>query len=847
MPEQPQDKRPHLVLNNTSKAQPFTAPSAGGGGSPDVPKPNRAQHGAVLQAQLLALKPLATQAAEAQREQGLQSGLGLQIQFVGVPNVELAFESLGNERARDPSLQIEVLSVRTEGNSTVANVYVPDGKLAHFEKYVAEYLAAKRNKNNELIDHGTLLNAVSSIRAAELRALWTDDITLLPPDLDTPFWWEVWLPVRGKRNEVVEDFRKLANLADCQVSEHQIDFPERTVVLMYGSQRQLSTSAMTLNCVAELRRAKETAEFFDSMSPLVQQEWVDETLERLTIAPHDDSTPRVCLLDSGVNRGHPLLAPFLNEPDLHTVNPAWGVDDTANHGSGLAGLVAYGDLSDAVSSNDPIVISHRLESVKLTPEQGANEGDARHHGYLFSEAVARPEITAPDRSRVFTSAVTSSDDRDLGRPSAWSATVDRLASDYDGNGQFPRLFVLCAGNTEDQQSWANYPISLKSRQIRDPGQAWNAITVGAYTEKVNITEPDAQGLTPVAPSGGLSPYTRTSSAWDSAWPLKPDVVFEGGNAGKDHLGAVGVSSLHLLTTHHKPLERLFATTNATSAASALGARMAGQMMAAYPNLRPETIRALIVHSAEWTDAMRETYLPKNVVPTKSDHIELIRHCGWGVPDLERARWSASNSLTLVVEDLVHPFQKVKEKGVVSRDMNLHSLPWPKEELLALPPNTKVELRITLSYFIEPNPSARGTKSKFAYPSHRLRFDVQRPLDATTEDFVARINAAAEREDEGDPIDPRDPNWLLGDKKRHRGSLHQDVWQGTAAELAGRGHIAVYPAKGWWRTRPALDRYRLPARYSLIVSIRTPDTDVDLYTPIAQRIAAQVAVPVVVNT
>lgn len=847
MPEQPQDKRPHLVLNNTSKAQPFTAPSAGGGGSPDVPKPNRAQHGAMLQAQLQALKPLATQAAEAQREQGLQSGLGLQIQFVGVPNVELAFESLGNERAHDPSQQIEVLSVRAEGNSTVANVYVPDGKLAHFEKYVAEYLAAKRNKNDELIDHGTLLNAVSSIRAAELRALWTDDIALLPSDLDTPFWWEIWLPVRGMRNEVLEDFRKLANLAECQVSEHQVDFPERTVVLMYGSQQQISTSVMTLNCVAELRRAKETAEFFDSMMPLEQQEWADETLDRLTTAPDEDSMPRVCLLDSGVNRGHPLLAPFLNEQDLHTVNPAWGVDDTANHGSGLAGLVAYGDLSDAVSSNDPIVISHRLESVKLTSEQGANEGDARHHGYLFSEAVARPEIAAPDRSRVFTSAVTSSDDRDLGRPSAWSSTVDRLASDYDGNSQFPRLFVLCAGNTEDQQSWANYPISLKSRQIRDPGQAWNAITVGAYTEKVNITEPDAQGLTPVAPSGGLSPYTRTSIAWDSAWPLKPDVVFEGGNAGQDQLSAVGVSSLHLLTTHHKPLERLFATTNATSAASALGARMAGQLMAAYPKLRPETIRALIVHSAEWTDAMRETYLPKNMVPTKSDHIELIRHCGWGVPDLERARWSASNSLTLVVEDLVHPFQKVKEKGVVSRDMNLHSLPWPKEELLALPPNTQVELRITLSYFIEPNPSARGTKSKFAYPSHRLRFDVQRPLDATTEDFVARINAAAEREDEGDPIDPRDPNWLLGDKKRHRGSLHQDVWKGTAAELAGRGHIAVYPAKGWWRTRPALDRYRLPARYSLIVSIRTPDTDVDLYTPIAQQIAAQVAVPVVVNT
>lgn len=846
MPDQASDKRPHLVLTNTSTAQPFTAPQ-GGGDSSEVPRLDRAMHGAVLQAQLLALRPIAQRAVELQREQGLQSGLGLQVQFIGVPNVELAFESLGNERNRNPAQQIEVLSIRTEGNSTVANVYVPDGKLQHFEKYVAEYLAAKTNAKGDLIDHGSLLNAIASIRSAELRALWTDDPELFPQEVTEQFWWEVWLPVRGQRNDVVDDFRKLATLAECQVSEHQINFPERTVVLMFGSQQQLSKSVMTLNCVAELRRAKETAEFFAGMTPPEQQEWVDDMLARLSPPPDGDATPRVCLLDSGVNRGHPLLAPFIASDDLHTVFPAWGTDDTANHGSGLAGLATFGDLSDVLASNDPVLVAHRLESVKLTPEQGANQGDAKHHGYLFAEAVSRPEIAAPARPRVFTSGVTSDDDRDLGRPSAWSATVDRLAADYDGDGQFPRLFVLSAGNTESELAWSTYPASLTTNRVRDPGQAWNALTVGAYTNKVHITEADAQHYQPIAPLGGLSPYTTTSGDWDKAWPLKPDVVFEGGNVGKSAIGCAWISSLQLLTTNYLPVERLFTTSNATSAASALAAGMAAQLMAAYPALRPETIRALIVHSAQWTQAMRAAYLPTNRPVTKSDHVHLIRHCGWGAPDLDRALWSAGNSLTLVVEDLVHPYHKVTGKGVVSRDMNLHSLPWPRQQLQDLPSETKVELRVTLSYFVEPNPSARGTSSKFHYPSHRLRFDVQRQLDATTADFLARINAAAEREDDGDPIDPKDPNWLLGDLKRHRGSLHQDIWHGTAAELASRGYIAVYPAKGWWRTRPAQERFNLPARYSLIVSIRTPQTDVDLYTPIAQQVAAQVAVPVVVNT
>ena len=846
MTDQTHDKRPHLVLTNTSKPQSFTAPSPGGGGAPKAPKLDRTQHGAALQAQLLALKPVAKQVVEVQTEHGLQSGLGLQIQFVGFQDVELAFESLGNERSRDPWMQIEVLSVKTEDNTTYANVFVPDGKLAHFEKYIEDYMAERKKVNGDANDHGALINTIASIRLASLRARWDDDPNLLPDDLQHQFWWEVWLPVRGRRNDVVEDFRKLAALAECQVSEHQINFPERTVVLMYGSQQQFAQSVMILNCVAELRRAKETAEFFDGMTPPEQQELVDKTLATLTLPPDADATPRVCLLDSGVNRGHPLLAPLIGSDDLHTVNPAWGTNDTANHGSGLAGIAAFGDLVDTLASNEPMLLAHRLESVKLTPEQGANQGDAKQHGYLFAEAVSRPEIAAPARPRVFTSAVTSDDDRDRGRPSAWSATVDKLASDYDGDGLFPRLFVLSAGNTENEHAWSTYPASLTTSQIHDPAQAWNAITVGAYTNKILITEADAQDYKPIADAGGLSPYTTTSGEWNQAWPLKPDVVFEGGNVGKDAIGSVGISSLHLLTTNNLPHERLFATTNATSAASALGARMAAQLMAAYPALRPETIRALIVHSAEWTDAMRGTYLPIHKTPTKSDYVHLIRHCGWGVPDIDRALWSAGNSLTLIVEDLVHPYQKVKGKGVVSRDMNLHSLPWPKEQLQALPPDTKVELRITLSYFIEPNPSARGTSSKFHYPSHRLRFDVQRPLDATTEDFVARINAAVEREDDDDPIDSKDPNWKLGDLKRHRGSLHQDVWQGTAAELASRGFIAVFPAKGWWRTRQAQERYDLPARYSLLVSIRTPETDVDLYTPIAQQVTAQVGVPVIVN-
>jgi len=826
MTNEAQDKRPHFVLSNTSEAKPFTTPRSNRGESPQLPELNRAQHGASLQTQLEALKPIADWAAASQQVMGLEGGVGLQIQFQSQPGIALAFESLAND-----TQHIELLSIRDEGEYTYANVFVPDGKLAHFEKYVTSYLEEESKTGKPR--HQALLDTIESIRAAELRALWTDDPALLPQNPDEAFWWEVWLPERGNPELVVEDFRKLASAVGCTVSTSRVDFPERTVVMMHGSERQFSQTVMTLNCVAELRRAKETAELFDGMNTEVQQDWKDELLARTTFPVHTDNVPRVCLLDSGINRGHPLLAPVLTSDDLHTVELAWGKDDECNHGTGLAGIAIYGDLTDALATAMPIQIDHLLESVKLTQGEGANTGNNEFHANLFAEAVSRPEVATPQRLRVFSSAVTATDFRDRGRPSSWSSMVDSLAADALGGGLFPRLIVLAAGNTREHHAWITYPDSLSTNLIHDPGQAWNALTVGAFTEKVETEE---ASIEPVAPSGGISPYTTTSAAWDRAWPLKPDVVFEGGNVGKDALGATGMSSLNLLTTHFKHTEKLFTTTNATSAASALCARMAAQLMAAYPQLRPETIRALIVHSAEWTDAMREMYLKTH---TKNDYINLVRHCGWGVPDLEHALWSAANSLTLIVEDQVHPYKK--DGGTIkTRDMNLHELPWPKDELEALGA-TQVQMRVTLSYFIEPNPSARGSTSKYHYPSHRLRFKVRHHQESD-ENFLARINAAAAMEDNGQHTTPQDADWWLGDQ-RHKGSLHQDVWEGTAAELASRGGLAVYPAMGWWRTRQKLEHYDLPAHYSLIVSIRTPETDIDLYSAVAAKIQA----PVVIST
>ena len=822
-----EERHRHFILEGVTETEAYRSPQQGRS-RPNIPSQDRVQHGAALRKQIAELRLITDVAREAQLAAGVEDGLGLQVEFESFPGIELAFERLDRERSG-----IELLNVREADNITRATVFVPDGKLDYFENLIRDYLEEKKDSIGRSRDNRTLIDAIRQIRAATLQALWTDDWGY-PTHEDGQFWWEAWIRVRRGCQSVVSEFLERAEAQGMQVPQGQVVFPERTVLLVYASVEQMQSSMMLLNSIAELRRAKETADFFESLPINEQRQWLQDLLSRASFVSDAHNVPHVCLLDTGVSRGHALLGPSLAVEDLHTVDPAWGTDDLDGHGTEMAGLALVGNLTDVLASNHPVEIEHRLESVKMIPQGGVTGTDPHHHGYLTQEATARPEITAPYRRRVFGMAVTARDNRDRGRPSAWSAALDSLSADVSGQAGNPRLLVVSAGNT-DTGEWLHYPESNDTDGIHDPAQAWNVLTVGAFTDLQRITEPSAKSQEPIAPRGGLSPFSTTSLTWRPDSPTKPDLVLEGGNAAKDSLGAVIPPSLSLLTTYHRPADRLFTTSNATSAATALASRMAAQIMAQYPELWPETIRALMVHSAEWTDAMKNSYLPSN--PSKSDYQKLIRRCGFGAPDISRALWTVANSLTMVVQERLRPFKKETGKQPANRDMHIHNLPWPQDVLQDLG-GTQVNMRVTLSYFIEPNPSRRG-RSRYRYESHGLRFDVKRPLE-TIDEFRKRINASARDEGKRLKSGDNDQSWLIGKQGRHRGSLHGDIWHGSAADLSRRGFIGVYPAMGWWRSRPALERYDRAARYSLVVSIKGPETGVDLYAEVANRVAAAVA-------
>jgi hypothetical protein len=748
------------------------------------------------------------------------------------PGYELPLESL--DRTREG---IHLLNVKVVDGVTTATLFVRRAKVVNLLRMIERY--ETENSTKELKD-GTkkvspknqkLVESIASIRLLAVADLWQDDPVLYPQP-GQAIWWELW--ARRGDEEAATTYERLCTLAyaaDLVISTRFVHFPERVVALVHGTAHELASSLDILASIAELRYAKEVPSSYIDLAPRDQREFVDDLAGRLR--PADPDAPAVCLLDTGVNRGHPLLAPSLASDDWQAVDQEWGAADhhERQHGTGMAGVSLFcRGLTDALASSGPMRLRHRLESVKLLPPPPL-ENKPHVYGAVTQQAVAKAEISAPYRKRAICMAVTIREERKHCPPSSWSAAVDQMcAGELDQN---PKLMCISTGNSFaviDDRAYVYSDTNCKDAPIQDPSQAWNALTVGGYTKRISISDPQLAGWNPIAPVGDLSPSSRTSQCWskdDQAdWPIKPDLVMEGGNYAQKGAERSSCNDLSLLTTIVEPTGRLLTATGDTSAATAAAARMGALIWSHYPRLWPETVRALMVHSARWTPAMVKRFPG----PSRANVQKRLRCYGYGVPNLERAVHSAENAATLLYEGELQPFEKARTKGKSrskTKEMHVHELPWPKTVLQGLE-HIPVTMRVTLSYFIEPSPGERGWDYKFRYQSHGLRFAVRRPGEEMRP-FMKRISRAAwDTGEKHPPSVSKDQPWVVGANGQKHGSIHSDYWEGLAADLADCGHVVVYPVTGWWLERPHLGKLENKTRYSLVISIETPDQEVDLY-------------------
>ena len=803
----------HFLLKDLGKAHPFRAKGGGGGKSPsDVL--NRSGHAQALLQAIDLLPPIATD--------GLP---GVYLEVKGRANEPLAKDSLGSSGI---ALLRSDAEVSEAGTIETATVFATAKGVENLRKKIEQFETEDtpdREKDGQLIPgrprNANLVQSLAAITEAGLRALWRGPQDKFPAD-NGGTHWEIWLEPEG-----ADAFIAHAAAYQVQIGTDRLYFPEDVVIIGQATRDHIALAVRRLGAVRALAAPAATADFFDAMDVQEQVAWVEDLSQRTTYTGGANGG-YVTLLDTGISRAHPLLAPVLLAQDRHAADPAWGLEDIKGHGTQLAGRALFGDLTLNLQSTMPVTVSHRLESVKLVPDAGVNP----HHllGVMTRRAINTVEQTI--RRRTFTMAATTDEDTPHdGAPTSWSTEVDQLAAGVSGDRTNPRLILVSAGNTDNFKFNADPYLDTcdhPDNELESPAQAWNAISVGAYTEKTML--PAADGLTIVAPFGDLSPSSRTAS-WSSTWPLKPDIVLEGGNwAAGTVPPPMRHSDLSLLTVHHAYPQRSFSLTYDTSAATAIAAKQITELWSDYPLLWPETIRALYVASARWTPQMRSHLPPQS---NKGSYARLFQRYGYGVPDLDRAHRSASNALSLIVQDVIIPYGlSEKTGGDVHKEMRLFTLPWPVEELRKLG-NAEVTLRVALSSFIAPNPSEASRGSRYRYASHNLRFKLNRAGE-NAQQFMARISKAAEPA--GPQVD-EDDLWDFGSSRRDVGSLHIDQLTCKASDLARRNLLAIHPVAGWWKHTAILKDGEPQVRFALVVEIDTQGVEADLYAEVQTAVTA----------
>lgn len=722
---------------------------------------------------------------------------------------------------------------RREDRTESALLFVPDDARGYLRDRIAAYGRDPGNARRPGIDR---FEAVETIVAAPTRALFVGAVDFDTPDI---VWWELWVQGGAGRAEWVAVVARGANF---DVHADRLLFPDTTVIFVHSPVAALLGFAERVpGAITEIRRATGTIEpFLDrGGASLGQRDWVAELVERVRPAP--DDVPVVCSLDTGVAAGHPLVQPGLK--GAWAYDAAWGTDDHApngGHGTAITGLILYGDLESHMNSMERVELTHGAESMKLLPPHGFPATKPPSYGVVTQGSVALVEAERPNVLRSFCLA-TSATDFPPSRPSSWSGALDQIAAgSMPGDGADgtaaadgpKRLVVVATGNV---QGGMMIDVML-SQPLEDPSQSWNALTIGGFTRKELAPAPPP-ALEPVVPANCRSPFSRGSQTLpDDLTPIKPEVLFEAGNMLSDDMGfCAWHEAVSLLALGSDVAAELLVPFWATSAAAGVAGNFVGRLQAGLPDRWPETHRALTVHSADWPQPIRRQLIGKGAhwkTGSKAQKQQIVREMGYGVPDIDRAIRSARNDVTLIAEAEIQPFALgADRRSAVFNEMHFYDLPWPKAALEQLE-NEIVTMKVTLSYFVEPNLTGRAATRPDTYRSFGLRFDMKKRTE-TAAKFRSRISSAQEKD--GSESESETSCWLLGPKAIQAGSLHCDLWRGRAIELAGHDAIAVYPVGGWWKSHFGQRRYEDNCRYSLVISVSASGHAIDLHAEIANLV------------
>lgn len=539
---------------------------------------------------------------------------------------------------------------------------------------------------------------------------------------------DIWRPPDQEAAlEVVQDIRGICRERDGRITDRVTT--ESLLLLRVRVNEETARTLLDLDVVARA-----------DLPPRVDANLtgvLDEENTPVDLPEPDSDAPYVCVVDSGVNSGHPFLRGWV--ADSYDFNTGEGTPaDQNGHGTEVAGIAAYGDLLECLEDGswEPDVKLLNAKVLKDGPGETPVFPDNERVEGVVAEAI---EYFANEWDcRVFN--LSLGDPKNVysgGRQFQWAEKLDELAREQDVvivvsavNRATP---PLPEGNTRDELRNSMKEILLGDDQrVCSPATASLAVTVGAISRSGAVLIEDGKNRVrdsvSVVPGNGPSPFTRTGPGYSLQTQkpaIKPDFVHFGGNYALQTLaGGKRWTGEHYLlgepTTILEEGGRFLGTASGTSIAApwvshvaALSANAAERLIGESPSAN--LIRALLGSTSacppcedDWLD----------------DEDEMLSLVGYGRCHKEEVQYSAPNRVHVVASDEIEVDQ-----------LHVYKIPLPDAFL-----SEKGERGITVSLAYDP--PARSSRKE--YLARTMQFEL---LHGLTNNEVARFRAAHEEGEE----------------------------------------------------------------------------------------------------
>ncbi|BAQ63909.1 putative serine protease [Geminocystis sp. NIES-3709] len=542
----------------------------------------------------------------------------------------------------------------------------------------------------------------------------------------------------------------------------------------------------------------------------------------------------VLVIDSGVQRGHPLIkntlgdAEVFRDPEGTLIN---GNEDdcdrkTGGHGTGVSGIAIYGDINKCIK-NQSFQPEVWLFSARVTNENNEYDPDLLLDNQL-EKAVDYFVGTYPN-CKVINISLGDSNliYQDGQKQFRLAAKIDELAYRWRN---YNILFVISAGNFQYQPESnellkTQYPQYLldEKAKIIEPATAAIALTVGSLSMgKGSMTySEDACRNTIAQIEGYPSPFTRIGFGVDGM--IKPEFVDFGGDLVLDRTNIIPNEPGASIVTLNKDFQAnlLFKTFCGTSFSAPRVANLAAQLFTKFPDATSNLIRALIADSAQLPQEIPNVFQGT----TSKQEQNRLQIYGYGQPNFDRSAYSTKNQVVLLEDNGIIPVGKFR----------IYEIPALPDNFLKIKGKRKIS--VTLA-FDPPTRHTRGDSYLGITMEFRLFKNIDKEIlqtaflkatqDEGTENLT-EISIKNLKEEHGKNIDV---NLSPTNKLRKKGTLQKGVitisknnWKYNKKPL----YIVVICNRKWAK-KDEIDTQR----YALVASVTHSKEEVDLYNQIRHQ-------------